>query len=69
MASPAVTGDTSDQVGLTEEQAKHRLRSDGFNELPSTDRRTFLRIVRDVLREPMFALLLGAGAVYACSAT
>lgn len=64
MNSPTVTGDTSDQVGLTEEQAKLRLRSDGFNDLPSSDRRTLLRIVGEVLREPMFALLLGAGAVY-----
>lgn len=64
MNSPTVTSDTSDQVGLTEEQAKHRLRSDGFNDLPSADHRTLLRIVGEVLREPMFALLLGAGAVY-----
>ena len=64
MASLAVTGNTSDQVGLTEEQARHRLRSDGFNDLPSADHRTLLRIVGEVLREPMFALLLGAGAVY-----
>lgn len=50
--------------GLSEEQARARLREEGFNDLPSTDRRTFLAIVADVLREPMFALLLGAGAVY-----
>jgi DNA helicase HerA-like ATPase len=31
--------------------------------LPSADSRNLLRIVGDVLREPMFALLLGAGAV------
>ena len=64
MASSPVTSGTSDPVGLTEEQAKHRLRSDGFNDLPSADHRTLLRIVGEVLREPMFALLLGAGAVY-----
>lgn len=50
--------------GLSEEQAQARLREEGFNDLPSTDRRTLLAIVADVLREPMFALLLGAGAVY-----
>lgn len=54
----------SGRSGLTEEQAKARLRADGFNDLPSADRRTFLHIIGDVLREPMFALLLGAGAVY-----
>jgi P-type Ca2+ transporter type 2C len=51
-------------VGLTEAQAQARLRADGFNDLPKTAHRTFLRIVGDVLREPMFVLLLGAGAIY-----
>jgi Ca2+-transporting ATPase len=51
-------------AGLTEAQALQRLRSEGFNDLPRTDQRTVLRIVGDVLREPMFALLLGAGAIY-----
>jgi Ca2+-transporting ATPase len=32
--------------------------------LPRPESRTFLRIVAEILREPMFALLLGAGAVY-----
>ncbi|TWI17296.1 Ca2+-transporting ATPase [Mesorhizobium tianshanense] len=41
-----------------------RLKSEGFNELPHPDRRTALRIVFEVLREPMLALLLGGGAVY-----
>ncbi len=52
------------QAGLTEQQASVRLRTEGYNDLPSTERRTLLRIVGDVLREPMFALLLGAGVVY-----
>ncbi len=50
--------------GLTEGEARARLQAEGFNDLPSTERRTLLHIVGDVLREPMFALLLGAGAVY-----
>lgn len=50
--------------GLTEGEATARLRTEGFNDLPSTERRTLLHIAGDVLREPMFALLLGAGAVY-----
>ncbi len=64
MVSSHAAGEVSEHTGLTEEQAKARLRTDGFNDLPSTDRRTFLHIVGDVLREPMFALLLGAGVVY-----
>ncbi|MFM9844621.1 MAG: cation-translocating P-type ATPase [Dongiaceae bacterium] len=50
--------------GLTEVEAQGRLRSEGYNELPRPDRRTPLRIVLEVLREPMFALLLGGGTVY-----
>lgn len=50
--------------GLSETQAQSRLKSEGYNELPRPDRRTPLRIVREVLREPMLALLLGGGAIY-----
>jgi len=50
--------------GLTEAEASSRLRSEGYNEIPRPDRRSFLRIVIEVLREPMFSLLLGAGAIY-----
>jgi Ca2+-transporting ATPase len=60
----AASSSLSDVAGLTEAQALQRLRDEGFNDLPRTDQRTLLRIVGDVLREPMFALLLGAGAVY-----
>jgi len=41
-----------------------RPREEGFNELPLGDGRGVLRIVVDVLREPMFSLLLAAGAIY-----
>jgi P-type Ca2+ transporter type 2C len=57
-ADPAETG------GLSEAEAAARLRRDGFNELPAQGRRSVLRILADVVREPMFALLLGAAAVY-----
>ena len=50
--------------GLTDEEAQRRLAAEGFNDLPRTDHRTFWHIVGDVLREPMFSLLLGAGAIY-----
>lgn len=52
------------QEGLAESQARARLQAEGFNDLPAAERRTLTSIVGDVLREPMFALLLGAGAVY-----
>lgn len=50
--------------GLTDEEAARRLLQDGPNELPSAQRRNWLRIVFDVAREPMFILLIGCGAVY-----
>ena len=50
--------------GLSEEEAARRLREEGPNLIPSAERRTPFRIALDILREPMFLLLLGAGAVY-----
>jgi P-type Ca2+ transporter type 2C len=51
-------------IGLTEEQAQTRLRAEGYNDLPAAEHRTLGHIVVDVLREPMFSLLLGGGIVY-----
>ena len=51
-------------AGLTEQEARTRLDAEGYNELPRHERRTPLRIGLEVLREPMLALLLGAGFVY-----
>jgi Ca2+-transporting ATPase len=53
-----------DVRGLTEADAQARLSREGFNELPQADRRTPLRIVAEVMREPMLALLVGGGLVY-----
>jgi len=50
--------------GLNEADAQARLKAEGYNELPRPARRTPLRIVIEVLREPMFALLLGSGVIY-----
>jgi len=50
--------------GLTEADAQARLKTHGYNELPRANRRTAFRIILEVLREPMFALLLGSGAIY-----
>ncbi len=50
--------------GLSDAEAKARQASEGYNELPRPDQRTTLRIILEVLREPMLALLLGAGLIY-----
>jgi P-type Ca2+ transporter type 2C len=51
-------------TGLTEAEAKASLAAEGPNELPRAKRRSPLRIILDVLREPMLALLLAGGVVY-----
>jgi P-type Ca2+ transporter type 2C len=50
--------------GLSDQEAAARLAAEGFNELPRSGRRTPLRIVLEVLREPMLALLLAGGLLY-----
>ena len=54
---------TSDE-GLSTAQAAQRLRQDGPNELPGEQRRGLRAIARETLQEPMFMLLLAAGALY-----
>ena len=50
--------------GLSEAVVQARLKTEGYNELPRADRRTPLRIILEVVREPMLALLLGGGVIY-----
>ena len=52
------------QQGLNEQQALERLATDGYNELPTTKKRTFLHILLEVLREPMFLMLIACGLLY-----
>jgi Ca2+-transporting ATPase len=60
----AMPSSSSNITGLSAEAAADRLMRDGLNELPSADRRGFARIVWEVMRQPMFALLVGGGVVY-----
>jgi P-type Ca2+ transporter type 2C len=50
--------------GLSEAEASRRLAQEGYNELPSSRRRGILNIAWEVVREPMFLLLLACGVVY-----
>ena len=50
--------------GLSQAEAQARLKTEGYNELPRPDRRTPFRILFEVLREPMLALLIGGGVIY-----
>jgi P-type Ca2+ transporter type 2C len=54
---PAISG-----LGIAEVEERQKI--EGFNELPRLDQRTTSRILLEVLREPMLALLLGGGLIY-----
>src|SRR5271165_5690334 len=51
-------------AGLSAVEAAARLEADGYNELPAAERRGVLRILFEVVRQPMFALLIAGGVVY-----
>ncbi len=56
--------DTDTQTGLSSEEAAQRLKRDGYNELPSSKKRSFFRIAVDVIKEPMLLLLVACGTLY-----
>ncbi len=51
-------------IGLSTREAAENLVEEGPNELPSSKARGNLRIALDVMREPMFLLLVACGAIY-----
>ncbi len=60
----AIALDIANASGLAQDCAAERLREDGYNELPSSRRRTVLAIALEVVREPMFLLLVACGTLY-----
>ncbi len=58
------TAATDEPSGLTEAEALKRLKAEGNNALPEPDKRTPFRIILEVMREPMLALLLAGGLIY-----
>ncbi len=55
---------TLENSGLASEVAAKRLKLEGYNELPNAKKRSLLHIVINIIKEPMFALLMGGGVVY-----
>jgi Ca2+-transporting ATPase len=51
-------------TGLSDTSVQEKLRSEGYNELPLQQKRNFLRIVFEVIHEPMFLLLVASGLIY-----
>jgi Ca2+-transporting ATPase len=56
--------DGQDIFGLTAEEVGRRLKSEGYNELPSQKKRNIFSILFNVLREPMLLLLVACGTIY-----
>jgi Ca2+-transporting ATPase len=56
--------DVNSLRGLTDEEVIERLAEDGYNELPNTQKRTIFHILLEVIREPMFLLLIACGLLY-----
>jgi P-type Ca2+ transporter type 2C len=50
--------------GLTSSQAKEKLLSEGYNNLPSSKPKNFFSIALGVIKEPMFILLVACGTLY-----
>jgi Ca2+-transporting ATPase len=50
--------------GLSTKEVEERLRTEGYNELPSTTQRNTLAIALSVAREPMFLLLIVSVIIY-----
>jgi Ca2+-transporting ATPase len=51
-------------TGLTGKEVEEKIRSEGYNELPTADRRGLARIIFEVIHEPMFLLLVASGLLY-----
>jgi Ca2+-transporting ATPase len=50
--------------GLSSIEADLRLKTDGYNELPSSKKKSFFKVAFEVLKEPMLILLEACGVVY-----
>jgi Ca2+-transporting ATPase len=50
--------------GLSHNEAAEKIRTEGYNELPESKKRGIFRIIAEVIREPMFILLVASGLIY-----
>ncbi|NLV43390.1 MAG: cation-translocating P-type ATPase [Candidatus Hydrogenedentes bacterium] len=58
------TFDEKTETGLSEAEAQRRFTEEGANELPSSARRGVFSIALEVIREPMFLMLVACGMLY-----
>jgi P-type Ca2+ transporter type 2C len=50
--------------GLSEAEVATRLKHEGYNELPTSKKRNLWAIALEIVREPIFLLLVGCGVIY-----
>ncbi len=50
--------------GLSTAAVAERVQAEGFNELPSSQKRSIIGITKEVVQEPMFLLLMACGTLY-----
>ena len=60
----ATSLDLTGFAGLSEDDARRRIAEDGLNEIASQQKRGLFAIGIEVVREPMFLMLVAAGALY-----
>jgi P-type Ca2+ transporter type 2C len=56
--------DVDTLTGITSNEAQEKLKSDGYNELPSSKKRSVFQIALSVIKEPIFLLLVASGSIY-----
>jgi len=55
---------TESMSGLTESELGSRLKTHGYNELPTTQNKSIWATAWGVIREPLFLFLLACGTLY-----
>ena len=61
----ALTEDQAKQIkGLSRAEVMEKLKLEGYNELPSSKKRNIMAIAFEVVKEPMFLLLVACGSIY-----
>jgi len=50
--------------GLSSSDASYKLKEEGYNEMPSSKKRSVFHIAFEIVREPIFLLLVASGSLY-----
>ncbi|MCL2359468.1 cation-translocating P-type ATPase [Candidatus Bathycorpusculum sp.] len=56
--------DVDELTGITSNEAQEKLRKDGYNELPTSKKRSSIQIALSVIKEPIFLLLVASASIY-----